>query len=551
MDLGQHLSALCQYGHSVEAVGLLASYWAQNRAENQSLKRDGELWLLVMAGLAREGKEQELLAQAEAAQAAGLDYNPVFHEIMTTFYAERNDLEKTKTWFGKPIHKRLAPTPRTYSEILKLSARGDAQRRWADTMFQELCDSNPYKELWDIIFQWAVVSLGKRVDEIDRMMETMVRHNEARPKVRPDIDTINALVRAAMDVKDALLAERFVQLGLQRGLNPDFHTFMLQLDYRIDANDHGGALDSFQALRDLNPPHDDHFPVVNKYVRALCSAGKVNTGRLLDVVGDVEQQQVTLEPATVAALCMVLLRHDLQYEVIDTLSLHTFQFSLDERKVVADAFVTYCRDGGNSMARTWDAYSLLRQFFPETPKEDRVRIMEGFFIRKRADMACSVFGHMRALTIDSLRPTSDTYIQCFEGLGRVPDPNSLRLVHNMLKMDTTIQMSTRLYNALMLAYATCGDPWTAVEFWSDITNSAEGPSYNSLAIVFRACEGMPFGDKKAREIWSQMQRMEVDVPDSVFNAYCGAIAGQGLVDEVQRLIADMRASVGCSPTAMT
>ena len=273
--------------------------------------------------------------------------------------------------------------------------------------------------------------------------------------------------------------------------------------------------------------------------------------QILDLIAVVEQRHAALEPETVVVLCMMFLRADLQYEVIDTLSTHTVQYSLDEREKVGKAFVSYCLDRKNSTARVWDAYSLLRQFFPEADPADRLLLMEEFFNRKRPDMACHVFGHMRAHANTSQRPTAGAYIRCLEGLGRCPDLESLKMVHNMLKMDTSLQMSTTIYNALMIAYIGCDDPSSALDFWKGITNSTEGPTYNSLAILFRACETFPFGDKMARETWSKMQRMDLEIPPFVFSAYCGALAGQGQVEEVRRLILGMDSSVGYSPNPLT
>ncbi len=141
------------------------------------------------------------------------------------------------------------------------------------------------------------------------MMETMVQRNEGKPAVRPDIATFNGLVRAAKDKKDNLLAERFVQMALDMGLTPDFHTYSLQLDYRIDANDSSGALSSFDNLQSNVPRNVDELPVVNKYVRSLCSTDRVDMERLLEVVATVEQLQISMEPATVVALCKLFLHH--------------------------------------------------------------------------------------------------------------------------------------------------------------------------------------------------------------------------------------------------
>jgi ubiquitin-like modifier-activating enzyme ATG7 len=103
----------------------------------------------------------------------------------------------------------------------------------------------------------------------------------------------------------------------------------------------------------------------------------------------------------------------------------------------------------------------------------------------------------------------------------------------------------------MLAYIACDEPNRALDFWSDITNSTEGPTYNSIQIVFRACERKPFGDKPAREIWNKMRRMEIEVTPEVSSAYVGALAGQALLPEVKALIENMEADVGYGPDKIT
>ena len=543
-----HISALCQYGAVLEAVGILSEHAGEHQVSGRGWE---EVWFVVLARLAKEGKEGELLAQADAAKAAGCRFMPIFHEIMTTFYADRNEPEAAKKWFQTPISSRARPTPAAYSAILQLSPGGQVQTGWVEEAYQELCDSNPHKALWDVIFRWAVISRGQGPEDIKRMMDTMVRYNSDRPSERPDITTINALIQAAVDKKDPNLAEEFVELGLEIGLSPDFHTFCLQLDYRIDANDFTGAEKAFANVCGNLPRHVHDIPVANKYIQYLCSQAKVDLERLLDVLGTLEQSQTFLEPATVAALCTVFLRYDQNYDVIDTLSIHTLQFSLEEREVVRNAFVAYCSDHANSTARAWDAYSLLQQYFTETPAKDRISIMMSFFKRRRPDMACTVFGHMRRSGNPSIQPTSDGYVQCLEGFSWEPDEASLKLVHNMMKLDTRIRPGTRLYNALMIAYLSCGNPGRALDFWRDITNSAEGPSYRSLEIVFRACEATPYGDETARRIWAKAQRLEVEVPDYVFTAYCAAIASQGHVEEAKNLISGMQAAVGLPVDYMT
>ncbi|EFX03067.1 calpain-like protein [Grosmannia clavigera kw1407] len=603
VDFKRHVAVLCQYGASLEAASLLSSYLtAAARSEGaagasvQRSRRDKELWLVVLGGLAQEGREEALLREATAALAAGLEYMPAFHEIMTTFYARRNNLAQTRAWFDRPMARRLLlPTARTFRELLafgkkpegtKKEDKRDGRQKWIQTTFQQLCDANPPKDLWDVIFQWAVVLLDKGVDDVRHMMATMARHNAGRPDMEPDAATINGLVAAAARRGDVLLAERFVRLGADLGIAADGQTHVQQLDYRVTAGDLSGAHASFLALGDSSQDEamggqdevDEAERAVNRYVRALTDK-TTSVTQLRDVVDAVERRQIALEPTTVVALCMAFLRLDRQYDVIDVLSVHALQYSADDRAHVRDALVAYATNvATTSTARAWDAYSLLRQYFAETPSACRVRLMDAFFRRRRPDMAAMVFGHMRSATDPALRPTADMYVRCLEGLAACAGAGvgagwgsgggsaysaaenadttapSLHMVHNMLKMDALVQPDTRLLNALMLAYAAAGsadDRARALDFWHDISRSAEGPSYASLVAVFYVCEGLPFGDAHARRIWARLMRMEIDVPPAVYDAYCGALAGQGHVDDVQRLIRGMVRSAGYGPTATT
>ncbi|KAK3301267.1 uncharacterized protein B0H64DRAFT_34493 [Chaetomium fimeti] len=563
-DFELFLMALTQYGGALEAVGHLAEFRTRLAAKgDKSVARVRVLWTLVLRGLAKEGREAELLAEWGKAEEAKVEYMPPVHEIMTTFYATRDRVAETKQWFEKPVHANWLRSPKVYMEVVRFALR-NGEQEWLQPIFEELINCNPQKEWWDVIFQWAVLVMDKGAEDIKQMMQVMMAQaggKEGTEGVRPDAATIDALITAAIEKQNPYLAERFLSLGSELKIRPRASTYILQMDYRLDAKDFSGVQVIYDKLLkgEVTVRQDEDLPVLNKYLRALCAMPEPDLGRILDITADLEQRHATLEPETVVSLCMIFLHNDNQYDVIDTLSLHTISYSLEERAQVRRAFVEYCLDRRVSTARVWDCYSLLRQFFPETEPDERVRLMDAFFARNRPDMACYIFGHMRSQDSLAQRPTADMYVRCLEGLGRHPEPGpggdgegeSLRMVHNMLKMDTTVQMDTRLYNALMIAYAACGEPDVAVEFWRDITDSAEGPSYASLAIMFWACELLPFGDRTARGVWQKIQRMDLEVPPDVFWAYCGAIAGSGHLEEVIRLIRGMDASVGYGPGMMT
>ncbi|RYP16545.1 hypothetical protein DL766_009093 [Monosporascus sp. MC13-8B] len=553
-DFYQLLATMAHYGQALEARDLLVDYYKEWRVATQIPLRSSKAWMPVIHGLAREGHERDLLELVSLATEAGLEFDSALHGVMSNFYARRNRIEETKSWFSREICDDQPPSRTTYYEILQFAIRND-QRDWAKEVYRDLVGKlesgvwRRHKTCWDTSFGWAAALLGKGVEHVEHMLRVALEKTQDSPGAQPNITSINSLLKVAVDNNDPYLAERLMSLAEKIGFEPNLQTYLLQMEYRLNANDLDGAFTTFRSM-----PSDESSqcpPVLNEFIRALCSAPTPNYERILEVTSYLEQRRSTLEPQTVVSICMAFLRNDEHYEVIDTLSLHTAHYSINERQTVRKAFVDYCLDPHNSTARVWDSYALLRQFFPELENEYRVAIIDNFFDRKRADMACHVFGHMRGHGNPIHRPTLEVYTRFFEGIGRCPDLESLKTVHNMLKMDTTITPNTLLCNGLMIAYTACDLAYRALDFWREITASVEGPSYQSLEIVFRACEVTPSGDAPARELWEKMQRMEIDVPVHVYSAYAGARAAHGHLDEAKALLEDMENVVGQRPNLHT
>ncbi|TDZ39768.1 Complex I intermediate-associated protein 84 [Colletotrichum spinosum] len=547
-DFESYVVALTLFGASTEALDTLRPYWSQLPESERPNAQN--LWVNVLQGLAEEGQETALVDAVAKTEVLGVPYTSSIHEVLTTFYAKQDNVLETKKWFLRPIHDGELPSARTYKEILQFSIKNN-QRGWTAPIFKKLVDSNPSKEHWDVVYQWAVLSMGKGLDDVKGMFDVVARHNPDDASKQPDIETINSLIQVAIDKNDAYLADRLVTFADELGIRPNASTYLLQMDLKIRAKDLSGARAAYMQLPKTELSGEEDLPLINRYLQALCYQPQQDLKAIREISDILEERIVTLDPDTVVALCTVFLKNDQQFEVIDTLSLNVFQHSNEQRRSIRDAFVAYCLDRKNSTARVWDAYSILRQFFQETSLESRLELMEAFFDRNRSDMAIHVFGHMRQHVNPDFHPPSDAYIRCFEGIGRCPDLDSLRLVHNMLKMDTAIQPSTKMYNALMIAYGACRKPSVALDFWQDIVRSTEGPSYNSLEIVFSLCEIKAFGDQLAREIWNKMEKMEIDVPPAVFAAYCGGLAGNGNLQEVQSTIRTMKRAVGYGPDART
>lgn len=505
-----------------------------------------ELHLKILRGYAREGNYYRLREYAKTLCSAGFPYTSDFSISMTNAFASMGEdgEEELREWFEKPLDDgnmskdwKLGnvQSPKAYMDLVTFSSKTGRQPEWLIKALQDLCDLNPPKRWWDVILKWAVCQ-RKDIGQIRNMINVMAQVNPEDDSVRADIFTINGMLRVAIAHKEYFLAERINSLASELGLRPNTETYLSLLKARIVGPDSIGASSAFQAIIHAGTitPASETNDVVNMYIRYLCST--TSSPKVIESLSRVEQQQGELEPETVVQVCLKFLRDDRTMEVVDTLGLHLTQFSMDERRIVRSELLSYCLDMTISTARAWDAYSLLRQFLPETSKEERTQLMQAFFSRKRPDMACHIFGHMRAHLDDKIRPDADTYIVCLENLGAFPDLDSLNMVHNMFKMDALIQPSTRLYNAFLIAYTGCNEPRKAFEFWRQVASSKEGPTYKSLELVFRACQKLPYGYERAKVIWDKMHSLEVDLPAAVYDAYTLMLAGQAQLDKAKAML---------------
>jgi hypothetical protein len=506
-----------------------------------------QLWGLILAGYARENNETELLKTAEMVEVADITRGRAVQETMTNFYASRDDVSNTKIWYSKTKDvKDYQNTPEMMSTILQFCIRNN-ELDWCKTVFREVLDKNPPKPIWDVLFQWVAGAMGKGVEDVERMMEVMIRHNPNDETVRPDVETINGLVELAMLSNDPYLAERYITLGMKFGIRPNAHTFILQLNYRVSAGDLTGAQAAYDALQSEEIIDNSDLPAINRYIRALCASKANHYDRIVSICSDLDERNTRVEPDTVSSICtMYLARGDFN-DLLDILQANVFHYTIPERASILNTLVTYCLDRKHSTSEVWETYNIFRHVFQETSVEIRTQMMNEFFARKRSDMACHVFGHMRQHIRKEFRPVLETYIDCFRGIARCHDKESLDMVHNMFKMDSSIEPNTKLYNSLMMAYTECDESDRALDFWDDITNSREGPSYESLELVFKACEGIPFGDRTARDVWGKMRRMEIEVTREVFVAYVGALAGQGKLEEAQDMVETAETDLGLKP----
>ncbi|KAK0108109.1 hypothetical protein ONS95_002931 [Cadophora gregata] len=554
------ISVLTGTGHTREAKELIEAHTFGPEWHRHEKVTTRWCWDLVLRGYAKENNEAELLEILEYIQKRGLSvYSFKTQLIMTKFYAARDDVEATKMWYSKPVvystdvKGSISPEPETLAIVLQFCIRNN-ELDWCRTIFRDVLETDPNKATWDIVLQWAAGVMGKGVEDVERMMKVMIRRSASvngKDSVEPDIVTINGLVELAMSLNDSYLAERYIALGEKFGIKPNANTFILQMRYRADANDLRGAQEAYDLLQAEEVQNDEDLPAINKFLRALCASKNDNYTRITSIICDLEERNKRLEADTVCALTNMYLHRDELEEMIDVLQTQSYHYTVEERSRIINIMLQFATNPQINTVRAWESYSIMRQVFDETPTEQRTQMMNEFFSRNRCDMACHVFGHMRQHSVLARRPILETYVQCFEGIAKCEDRESLDMVHNMLKMDSSIEPNTKLYNSLMLAYTACDDADRALDFWDDITNTDEGPSYKSLEIVFWACGRKPFGDRKARDIWNKMRRMEIEVTGKVFAAYIGALSGQAKFEEARDMLEVMEKDLSLKLDVLT
>lgn len=466
---------------------------------------------------------------------------------LTNAFAIMDEMQDAKRVYSKV---KLTQHEDFYTTVLTAAIRNN-EIEWGRSIVQKLLDADDIltkqRRHWDVTFVWAA-GTGKSVDEVDRMMQLMVQRN---PDFTPDTKTMNKLIQYAVTKNDAYLAERFLSLGAKWGAEPDALTYLLQMDYRLSNGDIDGAISAYHNLQDWDLPAQEDIPRMNRLVQAMCASGKHSFESIMSVVDVLNRRRAPFETDTTAALSILHLKRDEFYDVADLLRTQVGNYDTTERIRIRDTLFNFCLDRRNSVARIWDTYVIFQQIFDaETDRPIRTAIMNEFLARRRSDMAVHVFNHMRESTRDDTRATLDTYVDIFVGISRLADDESLEVVHNQMKLDMNIEPNTRLQNACMLAFMGCNMPRHAYMFWRDIIASAEGPSYNSLLIVMKVCERMPFGEEEARTIWQKIRTLDVEITPELLGAYVGALAGNDLIENAMVVVERAEKEYGIVPDAV-
>ena len=532
--IGQHISVLARYGMALKARDVANEYWETH------LKAKGwnpSPWQFVVRGLLREGRGLEVETLVEDLRQRSVpEYSELYEKIILYYMEPEIDLEKAKSWYQRLVIGGWQPSRLMLQDVLRSCMR-EREFKWGDIILKTLLENHSDdKSTWDVAFSWAAAK-GRGVDEIERMMKFNIRKNEGKTNLHPTIETINMLASQANENDDPYTAERYIALGQKWGLEPDALTYLIQLNYRIKVKDLAGAMVAYSSLRGQDSSEVDHVSCMNRLIVAFCEQRSQNYDTIMSLVDDLTECKGEFSPATVAALSSLHLQRGEMDDLHDLLNTHTFSLGLPDRELVRQVLSNHILDLKILELPAWATYKILHAVFHETSVPVRADLMNSFFARNRSDMATHVFSHMRQAQVKEQRPTIDTYAACLAGIAKLRDAESLQTVHNMSKLDTEIELDTRMRNALMLGYTGCGDPRRALAFWNDIVQSREGPTYSSIQIAFMACERALDGEREAQKIWNRLKGGEIEVTREIYAAFLGALAGQGQFDRCVGLCA--------------
>ena len=538
-----YITVLSSTGGAREAWEIL-----RNSSEGDAQKS----WLKVITGLCDEGLEQDVWKALTEMKARTGDLSVEGQELLTIHFAKNASFNGTKKVYQQSIAGGGLPTINSQIEMAELCIR-KKEPSWAEPIMANLRSMRHDPRVWNVILVYSAAQ-GAPADEIADLIDDLAdvaTHNNISG---PTMSNLNALIEYALSVGNPQVVQDYENIAGERGLQPDARTFLLKLDYEVKIGNLNEAASSYDVLLSQDPIMDgSDVPALNRYLRALCFSSTPDYDLVMRIADSIMERNAYLDAETISGLCKVFLQRDELAEALELLRHRVDSYPRGDRAQISQTFKEFIKDDSVAEQRAFNAYELFRAAFPETSVNDRLQIMHSFFKRKRPDLACLVFGHMRQREDAAARPTPETYGQCFEGIAKCRDIDGLQMVYNMLKLDLVVEPTTRIRNGLMAAYIACGQPYTAIidHFWKILT-SLEGPTMGSFALALRACETwIPQGATEARRIIAMMQSWDLEITKDIYDCYVGAIAGQSEFENTIELIEEMENDIGAPPDAFT
>ncbi|KAJ5349730.1 hypothetical protein N7541_007457 [Penicillium brevicompactum] len=537
--LSLYINILAMNGNPEGARHTLLHFWGQMRGYQPSP------WLTVLKGFALDEDLEQVRKVVDDWGVHGNSFDQKSHEEIIKLLIEHDQFKAVELVYACPLAGGVQPSIATKVAVVEyciFSSRLDA----AGDIFNSIPSDARYAT--GITLLWEV-AMGNNASALVQKVESW----KASGFESITIDIVNKLLRYANAKQNPQWAADFMTLASQWGLVPNSQTYMLQLESYIQAGDVEKTLKLLEDQVDPASLTGDNIPLANKLITMLCRSEEKDElfHKISSLLDPLFEDNVRLEPETVAALTHLLLyRNDLD-AVSELLRPRLGTYEDSQKAPVRAAIMSFILDTNQSDTDAWNAYEFLRVAFPSTGTVYRTKIMTAFFDRKRSDLAVLVFGHMRQADESARRPKGDTYARCFQGLARTADTTNLDLVHNMLKLDIEVDLTTRILNGLMMAYAACEKPDRSMAIFRQILQSEEGPSQKTITLFFKACEKHHNGAQEAMKLMGKVKKLEITMDRPLYSAYMESLAAQCEFDLACEAINNMEAEIGLPPTSNT
>ncbi|PYH47735.1 putative mitochondrial respiratory complex I chaperone (Cia84) [Aspergillus saccharolyticus JOP 1030-1] len=527
-------------GRPDEAREVLERFWFRLKTARPTP------WHVVIKGFAIVGEKRRLEQTVKNLEKFDVEFEQKSHEDLVKLLIQERLLAATKTIYECPLSNGQTPTVATKEAVIKYAIL-NSETAWAQSVYESLSHL-PVTQTLGITLFWEAVQKQSASAVSDKASILMAGDELARTALT--ISCVNDLIEYANAIENPGLAAKFAVLASHWGLEPDARTQLLQLESSILAGDIGGAFSSMEDLHDPEALTVVNMPLMNKLVRLLCRSGQDDAifDRISAFLDPLFENNVRLEASTVAAITRMLL-YRLDWEgVSGLLRPRLGLYDSEERTIIRNSLAKFIMEPSQKDTDAWEAYNLLLLAFPETGVILRTNIMTSFFKRHRSDLAYLVFGHMRQAEDFARRPKPDTYARCFVGIARTRSVKHLQLVHNMLKLDVEVDLTTRVLNGLMLAYAYCDMPEQAMKVFRDILQSDEGPSPKTIRIFFETCARHNNGVDEALKMMDKVKLLGIERSRQLYMTYVKALAAHCEFDLATEALEKMETETGFTPT---
>jgi len=184
-------------------------------------------------------------------------------------------------------------------------------------------------------------------------------------------------------------------------------------------------------------------------------------------------------------------------------------------------------------------YHIVQRWTPKNiTLSHRHTLMHKLISLGRTDLGLELFHDMRHSDIS--QPTRETYAIMLAGCGKTRDAQTLEHIHNALRLDSSIEPNSALFNSLMLAYNRARLPEKSLAIWEVLSQSSLLPDAEAAALALDACVRLPrYGLLRAREIWTFMEDNDIDPSPSSYAALLSVFASVGKWDGMMGLLERM------------